>query len=320
MTDRQVNILDQIEHTKTQERYSIQQVCKVFHNAGILPDDTNLTKRQGMDENRMSGAKTSHDVHSGTAVSWSTYHSYRAACTPLALYARNEYGIRDIYQLTPQVVSDYLKFAVDCEVKFSTFDKNCSAIEKFCECINQANTTHSPRQDFHSVIDQIRKGAKSELPSSDYTTRAYNNPSAIIEKLPTNLQIVAELQYRCGLRISDACYINKSMWNGSELTVHSKNGQHYTVIPPTSLASQITAVVTSEGKLSVSRTVYDYQLEKACNSVGEEFHGSHGFRHNFAQERMGEYTGQGISFNRALQMVSEDMSHHRPDITKIYLR
>lgn len=316
MAERAHNIIDVLEHSNTQERYAIGQVSKVFCNSGILPDSAQTGKKEAMDANRAAGAKTSHDIHAGTPIGWNSYHTYGPACVPLAIFARQE-GIKDMYQLTPQVLSGYLQFAIDCEVKFATFDKNCSAYEKLCECINSHNGTST---DFHKIIDSFRKQAKEELPASDYTKRSYDNPTAIIDNLPPSMQVTADLQLYCGLRISDACHIKAENWDGKNLFVeNSKNGQNITVTPPQWLADKLTAILQN-GDISVNRSAYDYRLEKACNATDQAWAGSHGFRHNYCQARMEELTGQGCSFYQALQIVSEEMGHHRPDITKWYLR
>lgn len=319
MADRATNILDSIEHSKKQENAGTAQVCRVFRDAGILPNAPGEhSKRQEMQDNRDAGAKNSHDVHAGTSIGWNTYHTYKSECIPLAVYARTE-GIRDLYQLTPQVVSNFLEIAAGTDIKYSTFDKMCSAIEKLCGCINMHNDTP---QDFHSAVQDARIEAKGILSASDWQTRSYGAPEAIIGALPEEkLQIVAELQYTCGLRVSDACYIPSTGWDGQNLTVeNSKNGQSITVTPPAELASRIDKIIADEGQLSVNRNTYDYQLERACNTVGEEFHGTHGLRHNYAQDRMSELTSEGMSYQDALLTVSEEMGHHRPDITMHYLR
>lgn len=322
MADRATNVIDEMEFSKTQERYAEGQVCKVFKEGNILPMNATMTKREAMEANREGGAKTSHDVHDKTPVGWETYHSYKSACLPLGIFARQE-GIKDLYQMTPKVVGDYLRMCVDFELKFSTYEKNCSGIEKLCECINAHNVSNGgASQDFHGAISEVRDFARENLPASDFSTRAYDNPAAIIEHLPQgNMQIAAELQYTCGLRVSDACVVKPEQWDGTHLTVeNSKNGQTITVTPSPELAAKITAALDKDGLISVNRNQYDYRLERACDATGQEFHGTHGLRHNFAQERMQEYTSQGMSFNEALQHVSEDMGHHRPDITKHYLR
>lgn len=318
MSDRHENILDRMEHSNRQERWGEHSVSTVFHGAGILPGECDRSKFQSMQENRAAGAKQSHEVHKNTPISWNSYHTYKSACIPLATFAKQEAGLGDIYKLTPQNVADYLQFVVDIEVDYKTFDKNCSAIEKLCTAINEHNHDN---KDFHSVITEFRHSAKDELPAPDYTPRAYENPQALIDNLPTEkLQIAAELQYSCGLRVSDACHITPEMVKGLEVTVHSKNGQYHTVTLSPQLSERLNAVIKEEGQFSVNRGSYDYRLEQACNATGQEYHSTHGLRHNYAQDRFAEYTSKGMTFYKALQAVSEDMGHHRPDITKVYLR
>lgn len=48
--------------------------------------------------------------------------------------------------------------------------------------------------------------------------------------------------------------------------------------------------------------------------------GLHGLRHSYAQRRMAELTGAGVSFTEALLIVSQEMGHFRPEITLTYLR
>lgn len=317
MAERATNIIDQMDYSNTQKNNAIFQVTNVFTHSDIFPDNASMTKREVMDLNRENGAKTSHDVHKNAPINYDTYHSYKSASIPLMIYAKQEYNIRDAHDITPDVVRDYLSFSVDCEIKYDTFSKNCSGIDKFCECINAQNGSN---QDFHSVIESMKVIAKEELPTSDYVTRAYDNPTAIIEQLSPAAQIAAELQYTCGLRISDACYIKPSMWVDGQLTVHSKNGQYITVTPSAGLAERISAVIKEQGQFAINKNAYSYELKKACASIGEEFHGSHGLRHNFAQDCMREFTSRGMSFNESLKATSEAMGHHRQDITKVYLR
>ena len=48
--------------------------------------------------------------------------------------------------------------------------------------------------------------------------------------------------------------------------------------------------------------------------------GGHGLRHRYAQERLGELQREGHVYPDALEVVSQEMGHFRPDITKVYLR
>lgn len=48
--------------------------------------------------------------------------------------------------------------------------------------------------------------------------------------------------------------------------------------------------------------------------------GAHGVRHSYAQERMSELQDHGLTRAQALETVSQEMGHFRPDITETYLR
>lgn len=317
MQTRAGNIVDSIEHSGNQYRWAENRVTEVFRNSTLCPDKAIQTKYEAMQENKANGAMNSHDRHENTPMSWNTYHSYKSACIPLAVFAKTE-GVHDIYKITPQLVSNYLLKVVDCGVKYASFEKNCSAIEKFCACVNEHNGSSL---DFHKVIDDYKELAKEALPASDFASRSYDSPADIVSNLTDEkMKIVAELQYTCGLRVSDACHIAPDMLKGSELTVNSKNGQEHTVTIPQSLMGRIQAVMTSEGQFSVNIDKYSYQLKSACHAAGQEWHGTHGFRHTFAKSEMSRLTNMGLSYNQALRVVSEEMGHHRPEITEWYLR
>ncbi len=48
--------------------------------------------------------------------------------------------------------------------------------------------------------------------------------------------------------------------------------------------------------------------------------GGHGLRHRYAQERLDELQREGHVYPDALEIVSQEMGHFRPDITEVYLR
>lgn len=47
--------------------------------------------------------------------------------------------------------------------------------------------------------------------------------------------------------------------------------------------------------------------------------GGHGMRHTYAQERMSELQ-KSMSYEKSLEVVSQEMGHFRPSITEVYLR
>ncbi len=48
--------------------------------------------------------------------------------------------------------------------------------------------------------------------------------------------------------------------------------------------------------------------------------GAHGLRHTYAQTRLEQVFSRGYDYEEALEIVSQELGHFRPDITEVYLR
>jgi len=59
---------------------------------------------------------------------------------------------------------------------------------------------------------------------------------------------------------------------------------------------------------------------KAAKRVLGWTEGAHGVRHSYAQGRMFTLQNMGLIYENALEIVSQEMGHFRPDITEVYLR
>ncbi|WP_007376006.1 MULTISPECIES: hypothetical protein [unclassified Pseudoalteromonas] len=61
-------------------------------------------------------------------------------------------------------------------------------------------------------------------------------------------------------------------------------------------------------------------FSKASNRALFFSNGGHGLRHSYAQERMNELKGLGLSRQVALETVSQELGHFRAEITEVYLK
>lgn len=121
--------------------------------------------------------------------------------------------------------------------------------------------------------------------------------------------------------------------DGAVYTVQGKGGLTREVRIPSELASRL-----EERRLDTPQTVTDRGIRyesrydiaggqqwsnsfsaAANRSLGWS-EGAHGVRHSYAQERMTELQNQGLSYEKALETVSQEMGHFRPEITEVYLR
>lgn len=119
---------------------------------------------------------------------------------------------------------------------------------------------------------------------------------------------------------------------GEIYTVHGKGGLVREVLIPSALATRLEATRRDEPERITDRGIHYesfYRIgggQRWSNSVSAASErvlgwstGAHGLRHSYAQERMNElqYT---LSRDRALETVSQEMGHFRPEITETYLR
>jgi len=69
-----------------------------------------------------------------------------------------------------------------------------------------------------------------------------------------------------------------------------------------------------------SGQAWSQSFSNASKEALEWSTGAHGLRHAYAQERMHELQGLGYTREIALETVSQEMGHFRPEITEIYIR
>ena len=115
-------------------------------------------------------------------------------------------------------------------------------------------------------------------------------------------------------------------------TVQGKGGLVRDVLIPHELAQRL-----EQRRLETSKTIIDRGIEyqthydiNGGNRWSSSFSsassrtlnwsaGAHGMRHTYAQERMQELQ-KTLSYDKALEVVSQEMGHFRANITKVYLR
>ena len=120
---------------------------------------------------------------------------------------------------------------------------------------------------------------------------------------------------------------------GERYTVKGKGGLVREVLIPTRLATQLESKrldtpnnITDRGVNYIQH--YDIKggtnwassfISASQRALGWSV-GSHGLRHSYAQERMYELQNSGMNRRVALEVVSQEMGHFRPEITETYLR
>lgn len=116
-------------------------------------------------------------------------------------------------------------------------------------------------------------------------------------------------------------------------TVCGKGGLIRQVAVPNELSGKLDACRLSEPRTVLDRGIryeqhyaigggqaWSSSFGRASERVLGWSTGAHGLRHGYAQERMDELQGLGYQYNKAKEIVSQELGHFRSDITEVYLR
>lgn len=181
--------------------------------------------------------------------------------------------------------------------------------------------------------------------------RAYTPQQADLVAAAQNERngLATEIAHAAGLRAHELLTLARSderapdlrpaldtKWAGRDgeiYTVQGKGGLTREVLIPSRLAERLEATRRDEPERITDRGVHyesRYDIgggQRWSNSFSAASEralswstGAHGLRHSYAQERMGELQREGLTRDQALETVSQEMGHFRPDITEVYLR
>ena len=218
------------------------------------------------------------------------------------------FGGRDGKGITQKVVSNIVSEAQKLSI----------AIEKLESEKNHRASKFANKEQLIAIKEELRPFAKKAV----HKNRALNN--GIAEKIINSIknekaQIGATLQLKAGLRESEAIKI-KSWQVGDKIDIQGKGGYHRTALIGKEMYEKIASYVTNTGSFSISRYSYEKALKFAFAENNVKYEGTHSLRYTYAQNSFIDKVNSGIESKEALRQVSEEMGHHRPDITLTYLK
>lgn len=227
------------------------------------------------------------------------------------------------------------------EVRQATLDTERLALQYTLELMGTLNKTKNERlpTDIKSKLDEIK------------TSRAYTRDQVDLVKsrMSEKYRLIVEIKLATGLRTADFYTLrpiseqppsnrpaNAEKFlgrDGLSYTTDSKGGLIREVRIPEHLAEKLERFRLDEPVKVVDRGVsynkhYDITAGKLLsNAFGQASiralgwsRGVHGLRHTYAQERMKELQNHGLSYERALETVSQELGHFSPNTTLAYLR
>ncbi|MGB1309685.1 MAG: site-specific integrase [Leucothrix sp.] len=265
-----------------------------------------------------------------------TVSNYEQALTKVSQYLR-EKRIGSLQKISPAKAVTYLEQRGQ-EVGQKTLDMERQAIQSMMQ-----HVTHQLKPDERLPI--IKSEQETSLHSRAYTPEQIK---LVTEHQSAKSALATQLAYQAGIRAHELITLQKLDQQPADLrpvsihkftgrqgvaySVKGKGGLTREIRIPFALSQQLEARAIEP--INVTDRGVNYQQhydlaggQKWSNSFSGASdralgwsRGGHGLRHSYAQERMNELQTTGLSEHDALETVSQELGHFRPEITKVYLR
>ena len=312
------------------------QVETLFQQSGInqIGQSKHAAKEQVRQEFESKGLYASwHDIGQNTGIfSIKTAEDYQEVWQQILEYSKETVGIRDLEKLTAAEVADFLESKVEAGVAKATFDSYAAAAEKLGVALNRYSDKFDRGLNyaFSEQIKVVRGHAQQELDSAQ-AARAYADPRSLIAAIERqDHQLAARIQLEAGSRVREVKVSAKDLLglkadpvSGQQMgwyATRGKGGKDLVKMVSLGTYHDLVRQIQECGLLKVDGKAYRESIKKAAKATGQEYHGSHGLRWNYAQERYKECLQFGLSSQQTLKTVSEELGHNRLDITLHYLR
>ena len=260
-------------------------------------------------------------------------------------------GTERNYEQALKGCSEFLKENRMGDLRGLDSDKALAYLEARSQEVGQ-KTLDMDRQAMQSVLGEKLAVVKSEIESAQ-TSRAYTHEQAqlVAGAQSDKHSLSTQIAENAGLRAHELLTLRPveerpadthreyrdDRFAGREdvaiYTVEGKGGLCREVALDRALAEKL-----EERRLDEPRSTYDrgigYQqhydlgggkqwsdsFSKAAERELGWTQGAHGLRHEYAQTRMSALQGMGYEYRDAMEVVSQEMGHFRPEITEVYLR
>lgn len=262
----------------------------LYQHKGI--GESKKESRQESDFKGENGQKISTKIHSIKSLK-----NIRDDLTNLGRFAKENYGMKDMSKIDANIVRDWIN---DKGISYNTASNYLSEINK----MNQ-HFSITPKD-----VKELRVHFKQELRPNELQHRAYKGLEKI--QLPKQFQPAFELQRDYGLRMSAATHINlKDQLQGNFFRFQQKGGRWSEIKLSNALAQKIRDNAV-QGRYGVNNDTYSNHLRSEIEKSGQEYNGTHGIRHSFAQHM------KELGYSDA--EISKMMGHTRTEIVNTYFR
>lgn len=293
----------------------------------MLSQHLSLTSRHEAKEALgVPGAKSTGQIHS-----LRTFEKYSEALTHAGEWARENFGIKYLDQLTPEMGQQYLaeRAADGISQKQLDADRNAMQFVTGRESIERAEAQVSPAGEGRAyTAAQIERIAVSQSERNALATRVAYASGMRAHELHT-LRPASDGMPSAHRTWSSERFAGR---DGERYLVTGKGGLVREVMVPKDLAHDLEARRVEPSRVTDRGVFYERHYDVGGgNAWSKSFSdaskrelgwstGAHGLRHAYAQERLAELQASGMAYGDARTVLSQELGHFREDVVEAYLR
>ncbi|MDD2672941.1 MAG: site-specific integrase [Syntrophales bacterium] len=314
---------------KSVRSYLHGQVEGIYHKVGKgIGESRHELKQEGIQ---------SEKIHSD-----STRRAYLVRFHSVIEHARNNFGIKSVFQLTDDMVKSWLENERIGKVAASTINVDVAALGKIGQMMTNFSLMngHDKEFNFTSRFDATREAVQGRISPDSWNGqgRAYERPTELISAIDNEKhRIMAEIQYHGGLRAEGVgapreghskAALSLENFKGvildpftqdrqvGVIEVTEKGGKTTKHYVPVEVYERAQSYIKENGPI---REKYERYLESVNNAAEQTNQyvpgrGTHGLKHNFVDD----FVQRGIECSRSHEEIfsegARQCAHERADI------
>ena len=220
--------------------------------------------------------------------------------------------------MTEQTIRDFLEQRTEHLSPKSALDYT-TGFNSLLKGLEQANITIPANPSHNDFLKDFRETFRSELKTLEIESGRYiqnlNQKLVELREIRYESYVIAKIQSETGFRVNEALEVAKNFsnyYNPQNSTLEGVIGKGNHIYAPKAISYQLAQEIQKLEKIPHYNT-YRNDLQ----AVG--INRSHDFRVTYAKDLLESKLEQGISYKEALKEVSQEINHHRPEMTEYYL-
>jgi integrase len=220
--------------------------------------------------------------------------------------------------MTKDTIRDFIETRVNHLSPKTALDYT-TGFNSLLKGLEQANITIPANPSQNDFLKDFRETFRSEMKQLEIEKGHYiqnvEQKLDALREIRYESYVIAKLQYETGFRVNEALEVARNFekyYNPENNTLNNVIGKGNHEYASKSISPQLVKEIQKMKDIPHYNT-YRQDLKEV------EINRSHDFRVTYAKDLLENKLEQGVEYKEALKEVSEELNHHRPEMTEYYL-